>query len=214
MSVRMAQEQVDGLLDPAVCRVIQRRTGLAVCEPTQTRTLALAGTPKQLNLAQSLLKSLANHCQYGFTAHRAMELLTKREVESVTVRLSPMCRSLKVVEQRLAVGAEKLRFGKDSTQCQVLVDLEGISRKHAVIIFEGRESGHCYLKDLSTNGTYLNRRKLEHLDKGKRKKKGKEERRHATTRIVHGDELTFRSFKHDGEDEELGYIVNLHYSVG
>merc|ERR1711976_1043994 len=95
----------------------------------------------------------------------------------------------------------KLRIGSQAGPqgCQMVVEgVPGVSRKHCTITFEP-ERGACYVQDLSTNGTYLNGKRLP--------RPPYKNPQDARVRLFHGDELFFRL--RSEETEELGYVVNL-----
>lgn len=69
-------------------------------------------------------------------------------------QLSVCCRRL-----TCGVRARPEPAGRDDLACDIVVVNDSISRQHAVIQFD--EAGACYITDLgSTNGTFLNKKKL------------------------------------------------------
>merc|ERR1712060_568360 len=89
------------------------------------------------------------------------------------------------------VSRKKLTLGKGSENDVVIPD-ELVSRRHCELEFH---KGCVYVCDVSTNGTFLNGRRLP-------QKKGSKNK----VLVTHGDELLFKSPDRDGE---FGYMVNL-----
>jgi len=122
-----------------------------------------------------------------------------KPANSVLLRMAATSSRLQSHESRLTFKVRKLRIGSQASACQMVVDgIPGVSRKHCTITFEP-EKRACYVQDLSTNGTYLNGKRLP--------RPPYKNPQDARVRLFHGDELLFRL---RGEDsEELGYVVNI-----
>ena len=100
-------------------------------------------------------------------------------------RLSPLSSKLQGFELRLTVTQPKLRIGKDAKECQLYLNHSAVSRKHCSITLEC-ERGRVVIQDFSTNGTYLNRRRIPEPPVAATNPSD------ALARLCHGDELTFR----------------------
>merc|ERR1712151_551162 len=119
-------------------------------------------------------------------------LLSPRTTEIMYARLSPIGNGLKPVEKALSSSSPALSMGKDLGNDAVIAD-ELISRQHFVLELD-MAKGVVYIVDLSTNGTFLNGKRLP------QKKRGK-------IMVSHGDELMLKDPNQNGID--LGYLVNL-----
>lgn len=61
--------------------------------------------------------------------------------------------------QYIYIGATKKMIGKDARKVQVHMDVDGVSRVHAMVVKDG---DNCLIEDLcSTNGTWINGKSLE-----------------------------------------------------
>lgn len=121
-------------------------------------------------------------------------------MSSMLVRLSAMSARVPPYERSLTPGAgEKLRIGKDPA-CHLIIENPNISRKHCSLTLEA-DRGKVHLQDFSTNGTFINGRRLSQAPY--------DNPEDALVRICHGDELTFRQPRGRHVVEDLGYVVNL-----
>lgn len=151
----------------------------------------LRGSAEQVRAGSKLLARVATHCQWGVSDDKVRRLLNPVHADSVLIRLSPMGVRLKPVEKVLTSRSPSLSIGKDKTNGVVIPDAT-VSRQHCVLELDhGR--GAVYLVDCSTNGTFLNGKRLP-------------QKKHGKVLLSHGDELVL---KNPGEDSEFGYMVNL-----
>jgi len=94
----------------------------------------------------------------------------------------------------LSIGNSKLKIGTgDGNHLKVRGSL--LSRAHAVLEFVPTR-GVVYVIDTSTNGTFLNGKRLP-------------EKASAKVVLWHGDELLLQDPAAPGQSGEFGYMVNL-----
>merc|ERR1712151_1372183 len=185
------------------------KAGLLHASLNEEKNVVLrAESGKALSKALGTLRRVAYHCQWGVSPAKVSALLAakpERPITTVVARLTATSGRLQSHESRLTNKVRKLRIGsapvekKDPSahQCEVS-GVPGMSRKHCTITFEP-DKGAVYVQDLSTNGTYLNGKKLP--------RPPYKNPQDARVRLFHGDELYFRLRSEDAE--ELGYVVNL-----
>lgn len=201
--LRMPPRLHESLLHPDNEPRLIALTGLASCSLNEDGLVVLrAHSRRGLAKALGQLRRIAFHCQWGCSKAKVGALLTgrpARPLNAMLVRLAATSSRLQSHEARLTHKAPKLRIGTQTGACQFLVEgIPGLSRKHCTITFEP-DKGACYLQDLSTNGTYLNGKRLP--------RPPYKNPQDARVRLFHGDELFFR-LKSE-ETEELGFVVNL-----
>lgn len=154
---------------------------------------SVTGTAAQVEKAGHILQRVATHCMWGASESKIQGLLRPQEnCSSARCRLSPMVPSLKECSTRLSAGTPQLTIGSDpSNNLRVTGPL--VSRMHAVLEFLP-EKGSVYIIDVSTNGTFLNGRRLPPKGSGK-------------VVLWHGDELLLQDPSTGGS--EFGYMVNI-----
>merc|ERR1719373_1366159 len=151
----------------------------------------LRGSQEQTKKATRMLQRVVMHCHWGKSEAKIKRLLKPYIVESTIVRLSPM-NTLRQAEKTLSAAQPVLSIGKDKSNDVVIADAI-ISRQHCVLELDP-ERGAVYILDCSTNGTFLNGRRLPSKTAGK-------------VLLSHGDELLL---KDPGSGEpEFGFIVNI-----
>mmetsp|Transcript_148496 Transcript_148496/g.475333 ORF Transcript_148496/g.475333 Transcript_148496/m.475333 type:complete len:358 (+) Transcript_148496:66-1139(+) len=182
---------VDHLMTVDNCRLLTEGTGAVAEWNLGDREVVLIGSADQVSAAKAKLQRLVTHCVWGVYEEKVRRLLSQRVVETMLVRLSPMGASLKPVEKELSTGNLTLSMGKDRGNDVLIMD-DMISRQHCVLELDSAK-GCVYVVDYSTNGTYLNGKRLPPRTKGK-------------IVLSHGDEL---SMKDPAQDSELAYVVNL-----
>merc|ERR1719316_166653 len=101
--------------------------------------------------------------------------------------------TLRSWEGTLTAERKVVSIGKDAANDVVVRD-QAVSRRHCKLELHLKKGG-VYVSDISTNGTYLNGRRLP-----KKEKRSK-------VLVAHGDELLLKS--PEAGDPEFGYIVNL-----
>lgn len=158
--------------------------------PEQCRVM-LRGSAEQVNLGQRALQRVSTHCLWGVSEKKITRLLKPDHVEMMLVRLSPMGLSLNPVEKLLSASNCSMSIGKDRTNDAVVVD-PVVSRQHCLLELDFQR-GAVYVLNLSTNGSFLNGRRLPDKNQGK-------------VMLSHGDELLL---KDPALDAEFGYVVNI-----
>lgn len=153
--------------------------------------IAVSGSKTQRIKAQQMLKRVVSHCQWGISEDKVMRLLdASLKVTWALCRLSPMS-NLPKFERNLAEGQLRISIGKDPSM-DLIITSTHVSRQHCVIELDMKKRG-IYVIDCSTNGTYLNGKRLPGKSTGK-------------VLLSHGDEIVLKNPK---EDSEFGYIVNF-----
>jgi len=179
------------LIKPANLQMLVGASGTMAEWNENEGKMVLRGSADQLKVGTRLLLRVAMHCQWGASDDKVQRLLSCRRAESVLVRLAPMGLNLHSVERALNRKANTLSIGKDKSNDVVLPDVL-VSRHHCVLELDSGR-GAVYVLDCSTNGTFLNGKRLP------QKKRGK-------VLLSHGDELLL---KDPQQDAEFGYMVNL-----
>ena len=158
--------------------------------PGDRRRYKVYGTPGQLRKAADLLKRVTTHCAWGASDAKIAQLLDPPAVDSVRLTLSPMTAALPPFARSLSANQPQVSIGKDA-RCDVHVrDAAAlVSRVHAVVELDLARRG-VYIIDASTNGTWVNDKKLPAKQSGK-------------VLLFHGDELGLSA------ESEFGYMGNL-----
>lgn len=186
--------QVTALMTEATKQVLVDVTGVQDVEWDHAkRKVRVAGTAVQVEKAGVLLQRAATHCHWGVSEAKIAAILRPRTgCTSARCTLSPMVPSLQRFSAILSPGRPSFTLGTGKENALV-VKGAGVSRSHASFEFvPGR--GVVYILDTSTNGTFLNGRRLP--DKAK-------------VIIWHGDELLLQDPKMPSQAGEFGYMVNL-----
>lgn len=202
-TLRLAKPLHDSLLDEDNKPRLLALTGLVGVSLTQEKDVVVrANSQRELQIAIGKLRRLAYHCQWGCSKEKVGELLLGRPLKplnSMVLRLAAVSSRLPSHEARLTGTSPKLRVGTTNGMCDLLIQsVSGLSRKHCTITFEP-EKGAAYIQDLSTNGTFLNGKRLP--------KPPYKSIQDARVRLVHGDEVSIR--RKSDELEELGWMVNI-----
>ena len=188
------------MMEPWIKQRITSVSGLLALSSEQQQ-LVLSGNQAARTAATNMLQRLSFHSQWGCAQRRVAALMQEpRRVTSMLVRLSAMSTRVPPFGGNLVPGAEKLRIGKDPAECHLAINLQDVSRKHCTLTREP-ERGKVHIQDFSTNGTFLNGRRLPSPPFSNPEE--------ALVRLCHGDELTFRAPRGGLAVEDLGYIVNL-----
>jgi len=189
-SVPIPKELVQYLMTPENRQIVTEESGAEVEWAPEEAQVHLRGSQEQLKKAQRLLARVTTHCHWGRNEKKVTRLLRPPIVESVVVRLSPM-NTLRPAEKVMNQGST-LSIGKDKT-CDTVIPDAMVSRQHCVLELDA-ERGAVYVIDCSTNGTFLNGRRLPGKQAGK-------------VLLSHGDELLLKD--PSSGDQEYGYIVNI-----
>jgi len=189
-TVKVPPEMVRFVCTAKNKRVLLESTGAEV-EFTGT-SITVAGTKIQRQKAQQVLKRAVTHCIWGVSESKVERLLSPKKMTWAMCRLSPMS-NLTKFERNLNEAHPVITIGKD-TGMDLIIPNSHISRQHCVIEFDMKRSG-VYIIDCSTNGTFLNGKRLPAKSSGK-------------VLLSHGDEINLKS---PNEDPEFGYIVNFQW---
>lgn len=189
-SVPVSKDLVEYLMTPEHRQMLNEESGADVEWSPDSHEVQLRGSAEQIKKAQRMLTRVTTHCHWGKSEAKITRILQPPVVESVVVRLSPM-NTLRPSEKVLSQG-QRLSIGKDKINDTVIQDAV-VSRQHCVVELDS-ERGAVYVLDCSTNGTFLNGRRLPAKSAGK-------------VLLSHGDELLLKD--PSSGDSEYGYIVNL-----
>eukprot|EP00929_Paragymnodinium_shiwhaense_P088844 TRINITY_DN49149_c0_g1_i1.p1 TRINITY_DN49149_c0_g1~~TRINITY_DN49149_c0_g1_i1.p1 ORF type:complete len:503 (+),score=81.72 TRINITY_DN49149_c0_g1_i1:72-1511(+) len=193
-AVTIPPEQIRCLMTDATRELVMQLTGISeVRWEKQRRKAILMGSAAQVEKAASMLQRVSTHCLWGISEPKVRGLLRPpQDATSVRLRLSPMMPTLKEANIQLNIGKPVLTIGTDAS-CGLRLKGPSLSRNHAQLEFQP-EKGAVYIADTSTNGTFLNGKRLP--------AKGS-----AKVVLWHGDELLFQDPQLGGG--EFGYVVNL-----
>jgi len=195
--VTVPENMIAHMMTPKIKEAIHQVTGVeADFDPPAVR---LVGSAEKVARTEKLLARATKLCKWGASEAKVLATLTTPSTGSgetltdkVRLILSPMG-FLKPFEAAFdAMGAKSISIGKGSENDVVVPD-ELVSRKHCALEFH---RGGVYVADHSTNGTFLNGKRLPQ----KKGSKGK-------VLVMHGDELLLKNPERG--DQEFGYIVNL-----
>jgi len=189
-SVPIPKELAQYLMTPEHRQILTEESGADVEWAPDEGQVDLRGSAEQVKKAQRILQRVVTHCHWGRSEDKVKRLLRPEILESVVVRLSPM-NTLRPAEKILNMG-NTMSIGKDKT-CDTVIPEAVVSRVHCILELD-QERGAVYILDCSTNGTFLNGRRLPGKQAGK-------------VLLSHGDELLLK-YPNTG-DGEYGYIVNL-----
>jgi len=189
-TVKVPPEMVRYVCTAKNKRVLLESTGAEV-EFTGT-SITVSGTKIQRQKAQQVLKRAVTHCIWGVSEAKVESLLSPKKITWAMCRLSPMS-NLSKFERNLNESHPVITIGKDAAM-DLVIPNSHISRQHCVIEFDTKRSG-VYIIDCSTNGTFLNGKRLPAKSSGK-------------VLLSHGDEINLKS---PNEDPEFGYIVNFQW---
>mmetsp|Transcript_57752 Transcript_57752/g.137472 ORF Transcript_57752/g.137472 Transcript_57752/m.137472 type:complete len:309 (-) Transcript_57752:42-968(-) len=191
--VAVGENLIPHLMTSEHKRMILEESGADVEWLPEEKRARLQGSPDQLRHAARLMARVEMHCHWGVNAEKVRRLLRRPKVESVLCRLSPMTvGKLKSVDKMLSAQDPNLSVGKDRSNDLVITDAVA-SRQHCVLSYDASK-GAVYVADLSTNGTWLNGKRLPSRKLGK-------------VLLSHGDELLLKD--PDSGDMEFGYMCNL-----
>lgn len=190
-SVSVPKELGGFLMTTENRQILTEETGADVEWSPDTNEVQLRGSAEQVKKAQKVLARVITHCHWGRSEAKVRRLLKPRIVESVRIVLSPM-NTLRPVDKTLSIANRTLKIGKDKTNDSVIPDAT-VSRVHCMIELDS-DRGAVYVLDCSTNGTFLNGRKLPSKSSGK-------------VLLSHGDDLLLKD--PGAGDQEFGFIVNI-----
>jgi len=202
-TLKMPTRLTECLMDPTNHAQLLARTGLLSATLNQEKHLVLRA-PSEGRLKKTLgqLRRIAWACQWGCSTIKVAALLAEKPAKplnSIVLRLAATSSRLSSHDAKLSAKLRKLRMGTEAGPGMLVLEaITGLSRKHCTITFEP-DKGACYVQDVSTNGTYLNGKRLP--------RPPYKHSSDARVRLFHGDELLFKLRSEDAE--ELGYVINL-----
>eukprot|EP00747_Dinoflagellata_sp_TGD_P130858 gnl/TRDRNA2_/TRDRNA2_174884_c0_seq4.p1 gnl/TRDRNA2_/TRDRNA2_174884_c0~~gnl/TRDRNA2_/TRDRNA2_174884_c0_seq4.p1 ORF type:complete len:293 (-),score=47.47 gnl/TRDRNA2_/TRDRNA2_174884_c0_seq4:133-1011(-) len=194
-SLRVPKEVVRHLMTEQHRELIRTEAGADVEWDFGDSTVFFYGSADQQKGAMRLVQRVSTHCLWGSSEDKVMRIIKNKKAESVLLRLSPMVNTLKPAEKMLsgAEGRTTLTIGKEKTN-DVQIKDPIISRQHCVLEFDP-DRGSVYAIEFSTNGTFLNGRRLPSKKSGK-------------VLLSHGDELLFKD-PATNRHIEFGYVINI-----
>eukprot|EP00747_Dinoflagellata_sp_TGD_P130837 gnl/TRDRNA2_/TRDRNA2_174884_c0_seq1.p1 gnl/TRDRNA2_/TRDRNA2_174884_c0~~gnl/TRDRNA2_/TRDRNA2_174884_c0_seq1.p1 ORF type:complete len:296 (-),score=51.96 gnl/TRDRNA2_/TRDRNA2_174884_c0_seq1:133-1020(-) len=194
-SLRVPKEIVAHLMTEQSRELLKKQCGADVEWDLDDCTVLFYGSADQQNAAMRLVQRVSTHCLWGSSEDKVMRIIKNKKAESVLLRLSPMVNTLKPAEKMLsaAEGRTTLTIGKEKTN-DVQIKDPIISRQHCVLEFDP-DRGSVYAIEFSTNGTFLNGRRLPSKKSGK-------------VLLSHGDELLFKD-PATNRHIEFGYVINI-----
>lgn len=192
-SLTVPQDQVDALMTAPTRELLLEVAGAYDIEfQPARRVVEVTGTAVQLEKAEKALQRMVAHCNWGASDSKIRAILRPRlDYKYARVRLASMAPGLKDFTKTLTAEKATFAIGTDGN-CALRVKGPCVSRSHAVVEFQP-EKGSVYVVDTSTNGTFLNGRRLP--PKGT-----------AKVMLSHGDELLLQDPRSGGE---FGYMVNI-----
>lgn len=191
----VVHKELVGLLMTAENKTtLEEETGAGIEWDADKARVQISGSPEQVQRAQRLLSRVTTHNRWGQSADKIRRCIKPRKVESILCRLSAMG-TLPAVQKTLNSTHSSIKMGKGPENHVILPNpYKVVSRTHCVLEYD-EERGAVYIYDCSTNGTFLNQRRLPPKANGK-------------ILLSHGDELMFKD-PLDGTKHEFGYMVNL-----
>merc|ERR1712232_464486 len=154
---------------------------------------SILGTAVQVEKAANMLHRVSTHCLWGISEAKVHGLLQPpKDCTTARCRLEPMTPALKKCAFALSSAKPTITIGTDPSS-GLRVKGPNLSRVHAIVEFMPAK-GAIYVIDKSTNGTFVNGKRLP--------AKGC-----AKVVLWHGDELLFQDPALGGG--EFGYVVNL-----
>ncbi|CAK8986548.1 unnamed protein product [Durusdinium trenchii] len=202
-TIKMPTRLTDCLMEPENLAKLLAKTGLLSAALNQEKHLILrSASRKQLQKTLAQLRRIAWACQWGCSSSKVGALLAEKPAKalnSMVLRLAATSSRLSSHDAKLNAKMRKIRLGTQAGPGMLQLEgIPGLSRKHCTVTFEP-EKGACYVQDVSTNGTYLNGKRLP--------RPPFKNPADARVRLFHGDELLFKLRTDDAE--ELGYVINL-----
>mmetsp|Transcript_94189 Transcript_94189/g.224218 ORF Transcript_94189/g.224218 Transcript_94189/m.224218 type:complete len:273 (+) Transcript_94189:2-820(+) len=195
-SLTVPQDQVSSVMTPSTRELLLEVTGAYDIEwVKQKRSIQVTGTAAQLEKAEKALQRVVAHCNWGATEAKIRSILRPRlDYKSARIRLASMAPTLKDFTKTLTSDKATFSIGTDPTSA-LRVKGPLVSRSHAVVEFQP-DKGSVYVVDTSTNGTFLNGKRLP-------------PKASAKVMLSHGDELLLQD---PSQGAEFGYMVNVELS--
>jgi hypothetical protein len=153
-------------------------------------------TVQQVGKASGALQRVSTHCLWGINEAKVLGLLhPKTDYTAARCRLSPMMPSLKALEVVLSATRQTLTIGTDPSS-GLVVKGPHVSRAHATLEFQPAK-GAVYVIDTSTNGTFVNGKRLPAKGSGK-------------VVLWHGDDMLLQD--PNAGCAEFGFVINIEFT--
>eukprot|EP00913_Durusdinium_trenchii_P016484 g15495.t1 len=175
---------VESVMTPATRALLVEVTGAEIELLKSKRLVEVTGTASQIEKVEKALQRVVAHCNWG-----ANEMKIRRNgcarvgYTEARIRLASMAAGLKDFSRTLTVEKATFSIGTDPS-CSLRVKGPLVSRNHAVVEFQP-EKGSVYIVDTSTNGAFLNGKRLP-------------PKASAKVMLSHGDELLLQDL--EGEE--------------
>jgi len=195
-AMSIPQQQVNAMMTDRTKELLIEMTGVQDVQwKIASQRVTLVGKALQVEKAQQLLTRVTTHCMWGVSEPKIHGLLRPRtDCTSAKCRLSPMVPALKEFSANMTLSKNLFSIGTGSNN-DLVVRGEMLSRNHVTFEFVPSR-GAIYVIDTSTNGTFVNGRRLP--EKGS-----------AKVVLWHGDEVLLQDPEQGGA--EFGYMVNLEF---
>ena len=192
-TVQLPTGQLESLICDENRKLFCDQTGAHLEWELKSGSITLLGSPDQRTAAFALLKRISMHAMWGSRENRIRAIMNPPEsIVGGRIRFSAMTVTMKDCSIKLCQAKPTLIIGKHET-ADIFIDDPLMSRHHCVIELDFTRRG-VYVIDCSTNGTWLNGKRLPVKQSGK-------------VFLAHGDELTLKSVRDGGS--EFGYMINL-----
>lgn len=173
--------------------LLQSSGAAAVTWDQQGSKVKVEGEKAKVERAGELIMRVATHCLWGICEAKVAALIRPQtDYVKATVRFSPMVPQLKSATASLDASHRRFRIGTDPAN-DMCVKGPLCSRSHTMLEFNPSK-GAVYVTDTSTNGTFVNGRRLP--SKGS-----------ACVVLWHGDEMLLQDPALGGN--EFGFMVNI-----
>lgn len=186
-------EQIEALMTPHFRDMLLEASGVKDIQwqPEEGRVKA-EGDKLKVDKVGELIQRVTTHCLWGVSESKITALIRPRtDYFKALIRLAPMVPQLTKAQASLDNSKRKFSIGTDPAN-DLKVKGPLVSRAHTNLEFIPSK-GAIYITDTSTNGTFLNGRRLP--------AKG-------SARVVlwHGDELLLQD---PASNAEFGFMVNI-----
>ncbi|CAK9098914.1 unnamed protein product [Durusdinium trenchii] len=190
-NLTVPQDQVESVMTPATRALLVEVTGAEIELLKSKRLVEVTGTASQIEKVEKALQRVVAHCNWGANEMKIRRNGCARVGYTARIRLASMAAGLKDFSRTLTVEKATFSIGTDPS-CSLRVKGPLVSRNHAVVEFQP-EKGSVYIVDTSTNGAFLNGKRLP-------------PKASAKVMLSHGDELLLQDPSQGGE---FGYMVNV-----
>jgi hypothetical protein len=192
-TVTLPAGQLESLTSHANRKLFCDLTGVHLEWETKKNSVTMLGTEEQRKAGWVLLKRVSMHAMWGARESRVRAIMdTPESITAAKIRFSAMMVTMKDCIVKLSQAKPTLVIGQHE-QADIILHDPLLSRQHCIIELDFTRRG-VYAIDCSTNGTWVNGKRLPAKQSGK-------------VFLAHGDELTLKSVRDGGS--EFGFIINL-----